>query len=199
MGAEQEQPGQARATFRRGDFRYDGEADQYECPQGHRLTYWYTENKRGRRIRHYRASACAGCALRQRCMEGCKPDSDRTITRDEAEHLAEAMYRNAASPDGRHRLKERATTVEPTIGNLKSNLGFRRFRLSGKAKAGAEFLLMCIGHNLGKLYAVMGDHRRDAAVASITFTAPLSVVGQRLRAFIDRIFRHSAPLVSHAA
>ena len=30
-------------------------------PAGRRLAYWYTENKRGRRIRHYRAGVCAGC------------------------------------------------------------------------------------------------------------------------------------------
>jgi transposase len=152
--AKEQRPGEGKEVFRRADFRYDERTDHYECPAGRQLTYWYTENKRGRRIRHYRARGCGGCALRDRCMKGCKPDSDRTITRDEAEHLAEAMYEKARGPEGRHRLKERATTVEPVIGNLKSNLGFRRFRLRGKAKAGAEFVLMCIGHNLGKLHGL---------------------------------------------
>ncbi len=52
VGAEEERSGQTQAAFRRGDFRYDRTADQYECPAGRRLTYRYTEKKRRRRIRH---------------------------------------------------------------------------------------------------------------------------------------------------
>jgi transposase len=197
---ERERSGQAEEAFRRGDFRYHRQADQYECPAGRRLTYWYTENKRGRRIRRYRAKGCAACPQRERCMGGCKPGTNRTIQRDEAEHLAEAMYVKAASPEGRHRLKERATTVEPVIGNLKANLGFRRFRLRGKAKAGAEFLLMCIGHNLGKLHALMtGAVPRPAAAARIILDRLLSPLCQRPKQLIERLrHRHHLPL-PHAA
>lgn len=199
VDAQQKQRGELPATFTRGDFRYDKKTDQYECPAGGRLAYWYTEHKRRRRVRRYRASGCAACSQRKRCMAGCKPGSNRTIMRDETEHLAEAMCRKAASPDGRHRLKERAMTVEPAIGNLKSNLGFRRFRLRGKAKAGAEFLLMCIGHNLGKLHALMGGSRRDAGTAINTSHMPLSFVGRWLSRTIDQLWRHQALPVYHAA
>ncbi|HUW31457.1 MAG TPA: IS1182 family transposase [Planctomycetota bacterium] len=198
--AEQTQPGQTPEVFRRGDFRYDRDADEYDCPAGGRLKYWYTENKRGRRIRHYRTGDCAGCSQRKRCMAGSKPGTNRTVTRDEAEQLAEAMGRKAASPDGRRRLKERATTVEPVIGNLKANLGFRRFRLRGKAKAGAEFLLMCIGHNLGKLHGLMSSgFRRSAAAAGITLDRLLSLVNRWPGRFIEQLWRHQAPPFSHAA
>jgi len=186
---EPKRPREAQAAFRRGDFSYDGEADEYECPAGGRLTYGYTENKRGRRVRRYRAGGCASCSQRERCMAGCKPGADRTIMRDEAEHLAEAMGRKAASPDGRRRLKQRAMTVEPAIGNLKANLGFRRFRLRGKAKAGAEFFLMCIGHNLGKLHAIMERLGRGAASATVPPDMLLSCVGRWLKG-IFRQFRH---------
>jgi transposase len=197
---EQKQPGQKSEVFRRADFRYDKEADQYECPEGRRLTYWYTGNKRGRRIRRYRANGCQRCSQRKRCMRGCKPGTNRTIMRDEAEHLAEAMYGKATSPDGRRRLKERAMTVEPVIGNLKANLGFRRFRLRGKAKAGAEFLLMCIGHNLGKLHALMsGEFRRSAVAAGIILDKLLSSVNRWPSRFIQQLCRHQAPPFPHAA
>ena len=82
-------PQDEQETFQRGNFLYDGEADEYACPAGTRLTYWCMENKRGRRIRRYRANnACAKCAQRQRCMAGCKAGTARTLMRDEAEHLA---------------------------------------------------------------------------------------------------------------
>jgi len=199
MDGQEKQRGELPAAFTRGDFRYDRKTDQYECPAGGRLTYWYTENKRTRRVRRYRAIGCGECSQRKRCMAGCKPGTNRTIMRDEAEDLAEAMCRKAASPEGRRRLKERAMTVEPAIGNVKSNLGFRRFRLRGKAKAGAEFLLMCIGHNLGKLHALMGGSRRGAAAASVTLDTALSFIGRWLRGLTDRVRYHPTPLVSYGA
>ena len=197
----QQEVRETQGAFTRRDFRYHKKADEYECPAGRRLAYWYTENKRGRRIRNYRLdeSGCAGCALRGRCMKGCNPDSDRTITRDEAEDLAEAMCRKAASPEGRRRLKQRAMSVEPAIGNVKSNLGFRRFHLRGKAKAGAEFLLMCIGHNLGKLHTLMGDFRRSVAGGPVAHDTILSLAGRRLRKFTNRPWHHVGVSVSCAA
>ena len=39
---------------------------------------------------------------------------------------------------------------------MKSNLGFRRFSLHSLAQVRGEFTLMCIGHNLNKLYRLFG-------------------------------------------
>ena len=39
---------------------------------------------------------------------------------------------------------------------MKSNLGFRRFSLHSLAQVRGEFTLMCIGHNLNKLYGLLG-------------------------------------------
>ena len=191
--------GDVQGAFRRSDFFYDKAADEYACPAGGRLTYWYTENKRGRRIRHYRAEGCAECRWRHRCMTGRKPGANRTIARDEAEHLAEAMCRKAASPEGRHRLKERAMTAEPAIGNLKANLGFRRFHLRGKAKAGAEFLLMCIGHNLGKLHAIMERLAGDRARAKAAFCRLVSCLSRLLIQIDIEPWHHRILPVTRAA
>jgi len=43
--------------------------------------------------------------------------------------------------------------VEPVFGQVKFNLGFGRFRLSGLDKAGAEWTLVCLVHNVKKIYA----------------------------------------------
>lgn len=48
------------------------------------------------------------------------------------------------------------TTVEPAIGNIKENLGFRRFRLRGLSQVQGEFNLMCIAHNINKMYILLG-------------------------------------------
>ena len=43
-------------------------------------------------------------------------------------------------------------TVEPMFGNLKFNLGFRQFLLRGLKKVKGEYNLMCIAHNLKKIF-----------------------------------------------
>ncbi|MGV1015721.1 MAG: transposase, partial [Methyloceanibacter sp.] len=57
----------------------------------------------------------------------------------------------------RHRLKTtagktlyklRQQTVEPVFGIIKSVLGFRQFRLRGRAKVALEWTLVCLADNL---------------------------------------------------
>ncbi len=48
----------------------------------------------------------------------------------------------------------RKTTVEPVFGQVKQARGFRQFLLRGIGKVRAEWSLMCLTHNLLKLYRV---------------------------------------------
>jgi hypothetical protein len=46
----------------------------------------------------------------------------------------------------------RKAIVEPVIGQIKEARGFRRFSFRGLAKVRAEWLLICLTHNLLKLF-----------------------------------------------
>ena len=46
----------------------------------------------------------------------------------------------------------RKITVGPVYGNIKENLGFRGFLLRGLKKVKTEFNLVCIAHNLQKIW-----------------------------------------------
>ena len=46
----------------------------------------------------------------------------------------------------------RKITVEPAIGNVKANLGFREFLLRGLEEVKIELNLVCIAHNLQKIF-----------------------------------------------
>ncbi len=52
--------------------------------------------------------------------------------------------------------RTRKTIVEPVIGHLKQQRGFRRFALRGLRKVQAEWKLICLTHNLLKLYRHAG-------------------------------------------
>ncbi len=43
--------------------------------------------------------------------------------------------------------------VEPVFGQMEFNLRFRRFRLRGLEEAGGEWTLVCLVHNIKKIYA----------------------------------------------
>ena len=50
----------------------------------------------------------------------------------------------------------RKCTVEPVIGNIKQNLGFREFLLKGLQGTRIEINLVSIAHNLGKIWRIRG-------------------------------------------
>jgi transposase len=49
--------------------------------------------------------------------------------------------------------RKRSVSIEPVFGNIKANLGFRRFQLRGRSGTNAEWRLICAVHNLLKLHA----------------------------------------------
>ncbi len=57
----------------------------------------------------------------------------------------------ALSPEGKAMIKRRREDIEPVIGDIKRNMGFRRFHLRGKTKCLIELGLVSLGHNLKKI------------------------------------------------
>jgi hypothetical protein len=62
------------------------------------------------------------------------------------------MHQTVTSPQGRPIYARRKVIVEPVFGQIKQALGFRRFSLRGLAKVATEWGIVCLCHNLLKLY-----------------------------------------------
>jgi hypothetical protein len=71
------------------------------------------------------------------------------------------MARKLRAKRGRERYAKRKGIIEPIFGRLKQVLGFRRFALRGLAAMRGEWRLMCMVHNLLKLWR----HAQEVAVA----------------------------------
>jgi hypothetical protein len=56
----------ARGRFGKQDFRYVAEKDVNVCPAGEGLTYRFTREESGLRLRRYWTNACGSCAIKQR-------------------------------------------------------------------------------------------------------------------------------------
>lgn len=63
-----------------------------------------------------------------------------------------AMDAKLAEPDNTARYRKRQHTIEPVFGNIKANLGYRRFTLRGLNAVTSEWRLICASHNLLKLW-----------------------------------------------
>jgi len=63
------------------------------------------------------------------------------------------MAAKLQTEEGKEIYRQRKKIVEPVLGQMKFNLGFRRFRLRGLDKAGGEWTLVCLVHNIKKIYA----------------------------------------------
>jgi transposase len=64
----------------------------------------------------------------------------------------EKMQAKLRTPEGQKRYAQRKTIVEPVFGQIKGARGFRRFSVRGLLKIGGEWSLICLTHNLLKLW-----------------------------------------------
>ncbi|HEX3522532.1 MAG TPA: IS1182 family transposase [Stellaceae bacterium] len=62
-------------------------------------------------------------------------------------HMSEQL----GTEEGRAIYRRRKISVEPVFGNIKANIGYRRFTRRGLAAVRSEWRLMCTAHNLLKL------------------------------------------------
>jgi hypothetical protein len=89
------------------------------------------------RQRHHGAPAASAAAAES-------PGSPATVQ--------ERMRAKLATESGRALYARRKTIVEPVFGQIKEARGFRRFLLRGLAKIRGEWRLVCLTHNLLKIW-----------------------------------------------
>jgi transposase len=66
--------------------------------------------------------------------------------------IPEVMRHRLRMTAGKALYKLRQQTVEPVFGIIKAVLGFRQFRLRGRAKVSLEWTLVCLAYNLKRLH-----------------------------------------------
>src|SRR6267142_1003406 len=64
----------------------------------------------------------------------------------------ERMTAKVQTPEGKALYARRQVIVEPVFGQIKEVRGFRRFLLRGLKKIRGEWCLVCLTHNLLKLW-----------------------------------------------
>lgn len=142
--------------FLKENFRYDALTDCYLCPTGQLLVFQHTMEATARKsgyvscLKVYECEDCGGCSLKQQCF---KAKGNRIIhVNEKLEDYKQQARENLHSEKGIKLRKRRGVEIESCFGDIKRNMGFRRFHLRGQKKVAAEFTLVAMAHNLRKVY-----------------------------------------------
>jgi transposase len=140
----------ADGRFGKQDFRYMPEDDVYVCPAGQRLTYRYSSEENGLRLRRYWTSACRKCAISRRCTTGF----ERRISRWEHEHVVEDVQRRL--DEHPEKMRQRRETVEHPFGTIKARMGATHFLMKTLPRVSTEMALHVLAYNLTRVMNIMG-------------------------------------------
>ena len=139
-----------KGEYKRSDFHYIVEDDEYECPAGERAIYRFTRNEAGKAIRRYWSSACIGCRLKSKCT----PSDYRRISRWEHEAVVEAAQVKLANfPDA---MRIRRATVEHPFGTLKHWMGSTHFLMKTLKHVSTEMSLHVLAYNMKRAINLVG-------------------------------------------
>ena len=140
----------ARGLFRRQDFRYLPDKDEYRCPADERLIWRYTTEENGLTVHRYWSSNCQTCSLKSQCTTG----KQRRVTRWEHEAILEAMQERL---DGDPQImRVRRQTVEHPYGTLKAWMGSTHFLTKTLSRVSTEMSLQVLAYNLKRVMNILG-------------------------------------------
>lgn len=143
--------------FLKDNFYYDPVSDTYSCPNDElltlRKTYPETHKRTGytTEIKVYECSNCSDCVFYRQCCKSEK-GANRTIkVNPKLEHYKVKARANLKSDEGIILRKKRSIEIESCFGDIKQNMGFRRFHVRGLGKVKTEISLIAMAHNLRKI------------------------------------------------
>ena len=144
--------------FTKLDFRYVAEDDVYVCPAGERLTYRFTREEAGLRLRRYWTNACGGCAIKSQCTTS----RQRRVSRWEHEAVLETVQRRL--DEDPQAMRRRRETVEHPFGTIKSRMGATHFLMKRLGNVRTEMALHVLAYNLTRVMNILGPGQLMQAI-----------------------------------
>lgn len=139
--------------------------DEYICPKGRKLKFTHISKRKTttgyeQTYRNYECESCKECELKDKCT---KAKGNRKIKINMRLNMHKNIVRkNLTSEKGLQMRSDRPIEVEATFGNIKWNMGFKRFLLRGLHKVNTEWSLLCLAHNFNKLINIKKKAKEKA-------------------------------------
>ena len=145
--------------FRIENLYYNPAGDYFVCPMGqHMERIGVRRGKTGSgyvtESAVYRAQRCEGCPLRWGCYKRRQGNREIEVNHQLMEYKRKARERLTSEKGLEHRSK-RPIEPEAVFGQMKYNMGYKRFRHFGKDKVTMDFAFFAIAFNLKKMTAKM--------------------------------------------
>ena len=143
--------------FRIENLYYNAEEDYFVCPMGqHMEPIGVRHGKTGSGYRTestvYRAGNCKGCPLRWGCYKSKQGRREIEVNHRLMQYKRKARQRLTSEKGLEHRSK-RPIEPEAVFGQMKYNMGYKRFRHFGKDKITMDFAFFAIAFNIKKMAA----------------------------------------------
>lgn len=154
----EQKSGYRQDRFNKDNFPYDPLTDSYGCPNGLRLAYHRKYDKVNKRtgykstIKLYGCSDCSGCPFYQECRNSEKGGNKTIHVNEKLEKHKQRARENLGTEKGIRLKRQRSIEIESCFGDIKHNMGFRRFHLRGLEKVKTEITLVAMAHNIRKIY-----------------------------------------------
>jgi transposase len=144
-----EQP-ETAGPYHKCQFQYDRQRDVCLCPQGRELTFEGLQKQRRQKWKEriYRCHHAAECEVAGECTSS--PKGRQVAIGPYHEEVAE-QRRRQADPVNRQKLRRRLSLIEPVFGQIKHNLGFRRWSMRDLPGVRTQWSLLLTAYNLNKL------------------------------------------------
>lgn len=145
------------------NMEYNKDGDYYICRNNKILTVSHVIKRKSKtgyssEKTIYSCEDCTNCAFKSSCIKG---NNCKTPLEDRVKNLETSKLFNRQRKDSLERIlgKEgcelrvnRSIQTEGSFGELKQDMGFRRFMSRGKHNVLAESILLAMAHNINKLH-----------------------------------------------
>lgn len=141
--------------FGSDSFHYNADKDYFVCPMGQHMTrvgLFHSKTASGYQIEsvRYRAQNCRGCPLRCLCYKA-KGDRRTIEVNRRLQGYKQKARELLTSKEGIKHRGRRCVEPEAVFGQIKADMGYRRFRHFGKDKVTMDFAFLAIAFNLKKM------------------------------------------------
>ena len=142
--------GPAHNPYHKEHFVYDPVNDSYTCPAGQPLRHKGQTHWDGKLVQIYTAADCSQCPACQ--SKACTKAKKRSLAVFGHEAQLKAFAAKMCTERAQQVLRQRKAVVEPVFAVFREHLGLLRFLLRGLENVRAEWRLLCVAHNLRKLW-----------------------------------------------
>lgn len=137
--------------FHQCNFTYNEEENYYTCPRNGSLEFERKKKHKDKdyEVDIYRCICYETCPVRWECS---KDKQGRSIEISPYKKYVDEQIEKQEDPDNKALLKRRKEIIEPVFGDVKHNMGFRRWTWRGLENIKAQWALICMTVNLKIMY-----------------------------------------------